>query len=349
MRRCGEGRAIHTPARVTPLDPRRATHDPRFMATAEAPQRIALAVQAERLTFAYEERAALADLSLNVPVRSLFGLLGPNGSGKSTLLSLLAGLLTADSGSALVLGQRPSASLRSRIGFLFQAASLDPLMTARETLWLHGRLYSMRGAMLRDRIDDILRTIGLSDRAHHLVRTLSGGMKRRLELGRALLPSPSLLLLDEPTAGLDPDSQQALWQHLLEINRAAGVAIVVATNNVSEADAHCDTVAFIHLGRIVAEGSPADLKAGLKRDGVWVEGDFSDGMIQKIAGWADVGRLTWSPPVLHATVDSAATFVPHLFQTAGGHITSLRLRQATLEDAYFDIVGARLSSGGEIA
>src|SRR2546426_340481 len=129
------------------------------MATAEAPPRSAFAVQAERLAFAYGERPALDDLSLSVPAGSLFGLLGPNGSGKSTLFSLLAGLLAPDGGSARVLGQTPSPALRSRIGFLFQATSLDPLMTVRETLWLHGRLYFMRGGVLRDHIDDVLRTI----------------------------------------------------------------------------------------------------------------------------------------------------------------------------------------------
>jgi ABC-2 type transport system ATP-binding protein len=221
-------------------------------------------------------------------------------------------------------------------------------MTVRETLNLQGRLYAMHGETLRQRVDRVLHTTGLSDRAGHLVRTLSGGMKRRLELGRALLPSPELLLLDEPTTGLDPDSQQTLWEHLIDINRD-GATILVATNNVSEADAHCDTVAFIHRGRVVAQGSPAGLKDGLKRDGVWVEAGFSDSVIQQVSGWPDVGKLTWAPPVLHATVDSAAAFVPRLFQTAGEHITSVRLREATLEDAYFDIVGTRLSNGAERA
>jgi ABC-2 type transport system ATP-binding protein len=318
------------------------------MPTVQAPARTTLAVEAENLAFAYADRPALDSLSLRAPAGSVFGLLGPNGSGKSTLLSLLAGLRTPAAGSILVLGEPPSASLRSRIGFLFQATSLDPLMTVWETLSLHGRLYAMHGGMLSERIDRVLRTIELTDRAGHLVRTLSGGMKRRLELGRALLPSPDLLLLDEPTTGLDPDSQQTLWEHLLDINRA-GVTILVATNNVREADARCDEVAFIHRGRIVAQGSPGELKAGLKRDGIWVEGDFDDALIQQVSGWPDVGKLTWAPPVLHATVDSAATFVPRLFQTAGERITSVRLREATLEDTYFDIVGTRLSNGAETA
>jgi len=215
-------------------------------------------------------------------------------------------------------------------------------MTTRETLWLQGRLYGMASAVLHDRIRATLDAIGLADRSDDSVRTLSGGMKRRLEAGRALLTSPELLLLDEPTTGLDPDSELAIWSHLGEMSRD-GVTVVVATNNVAEADRHCDTVAFIHAGRVVARDSPAELKTGLRRDGVWVEGEFKAETIETISAWPDVGRLTWSPPMLHLTVDSAQAFVPRLFQCAGDYIFSLRLREATLEDAYFEIVGAALS------
>lgn len=303
------------------------------------------AAEARDLSFSYADRRALDGISLSVPAGSIFGLLGPNGSGKSTLLSLLAGLRAPDSGSALLLGEPPSPALRSRIGFLFQETSLDPLMTVRETLWLHGRLYGMTQVLLRERIEALLGAVGLIDRANALVRTLSGGMKRRLELARALVPSPALLLLDEPTTGLDPDSEQALWSHLLQIN-GEGVTIILATNRVTEAERYCRTVAFIHEGRLIAEGAPAELKAGLKHDAVWLEGDFTPALIEKIEAWPDVAHLNWRPPVLHATVDAASAFVPRLFETAEGRISSVRVREATLEDAYFDIVGASISNGG---
>lgn len=313
------------------------------MRITEAPATAALAVQASALTFAYDDHTALDGLDVAVPAGSLFGLLGPNGSGKSTLLSVLAGLRVQDSGSVSVLGAAPSAALRARAGFLFQETCLDPLMTVRETLTLHGRLYGMSSRALRERTDEMLEAVGLGDRARSFVRTLSGGMKRRMELARALLPQPELLLLDEPTTGLDPDSEHALWSHLIAIN-GNGVTVVLSTNKVGEADRHCDTVAFIHLGRLAAQGSPAELKAGLKRDAVWAEGLFSEDLVDGIRTWPDVGRLKWAPPVLHATVDSAAAFVPRLFQAAGDAITSVRLREATLEDAYFEIVGAALGS-----
>jgi ABC-type multidrug transport system ATPase subunit len=180
----------------------------------------------------------------SVPAGSSSGL-GPNGSGKSTLLSVLAGLRLLDSGSVSVLGAAPSPALRARAGFLFQETCLDPLMTVRETLTLHGRLYGMSSRSLRERTDEVLEAVGLRDRARSFVRTLSGGMKRRLELARALLPQPELLLLDEPTTGLDPDSEHALWTHLIAIN-GNGVTVILSTNKVGEADRHCDTVAFIH-------------------------------------------------------------------------------------------------------
>ncbi len=304
------------------------------------------AITAENVSFSYGERVALDDFSLAVERGSLFGLLGPNGSGKSTFLSLLAGLRLTAAGEVRVLGRAPSPALRGHIGYLFQESSLDPLMTAWETLWLHGRLYGIAGRELRGRCFEMLSMLGLDDRRGSLVRTLSGGLKRRLELARALLPAPELLLLDEPTTGLDPDSEQALWSHLADINER-GVTVIMATNKVSEADRYCDRVAFVHTGRLAAQGSPDELKASLKHDGVWVEGQLRDSLIGELRSWPDVGELTWAPPVLHLTVDSAAEFVPRLFRQAGEGITAVRVHEATLEDAYFDVVGSSLAPEGE--
>ena len=331
------------------------------MTTTAAPPATALAAQVQSLSFAYEARTApsagsgqaLDGLTLDVPSGTVFGLLGPNGSGKSTLLSLLVGLREPSAGEVRVLGRPPSAALRARIGLLFQETSLDPLMTLRETLWLHGRLYGLGGHTLRDLIAQNLESAGLADRAGSLISTLSGGMKRRLELARVLLPSPQLILLDEPTTGLDPDAEAALWTRLHQANEA-GATIILATNNVHEADKYCNRVAFIHRGRLAAQGTPAELKSGLKRDAVWVKWpDFPPNLAGEIAAWEGVGNLTWAHPNLHATVDSASAFVPRLFQIAsaiggsapggGDAIRAIRIRESTLEDAYFDIVGASLS------
>ena len=318
----------------------------------DAPPTTAPAAEVRDLSFAYvspdgEDHVALDGLTLEVPSGAVFGLLGPNGSGKSTLLSLLAGLRRPAAGDVRVLGRPPSAPLRARIGLLFQETSLDPLMTPRETLWLHGRLFGLGGRALRDGIGQRLEGVGLSDRANALISTLSGGMKRRLELARVLLTSPQLILLDEPTTGLDPDAEAALWTHLLEANRD-GASIILATNKVHEAEKHCHRVAFIHRGRLARQGTPAELKSVLKHDSVWVEWPtLPPAMVNEIAAWEGVGKLTWAQPTLHATVDAASAFVPRLFQTAGDGIRAVRIRESTLEDAYFDIVGASLIAEDE--
>lgn len=314
-----------------------------YVQTIEAPPHsaAATAAHARELTFSYGDRQALAGVSVSVPAGSVFGLLGPNGSGKSTLLSVFAGLLKPETGGVSVLGEAPSTTLRARIGFLFQETTLDSLMTVREALSFHGRLFGMSGRAIGQRSEELLQMVGLSERSRDLVRTLSGGMKRRLELARALLPSPELLLLDEPTTGLDPDSEQAVWTHLRRMN-ADGVTVIAATNKVSEADRYCDRVAFMHEGRVATQGPPVELKAGLRHDGVFVEGDFSEALIAEIEGWPDVGGLRWSRPVLHLTVDNASTFVPRLFQAAGDSISGVRVHEASLEDAYFDAVGLPL-------
>ena len=306
------------------------------------------AVDVSGLVVSYGERRALDGVTMSVPVASAFGLLGPNGSGKSTLLSVVAGLRTAQEGAVRVLGEVPSPELRRRVGVVFQESCLDPLMTLRETLSLHGRLFGMGGEALRRRIDSLLARFGLGERAGDTVGTLSGGLRRRLELARALLPEPALLLLDEPSTGLDPDSRRALWEHLHEV-RAGGVTLLFATNDVTEAERECDTVAFLHQGRLVAQGEPAELKAGLKRDAVLLE--CNDGraatLSREIAGWPGVGQITPAGATLHVTVDDVSAFVPRLFQAGGDGIRAIRMEPSTLEDAYFDIAGAPLHRSEE--
>jgi ABC-2 type transport system ATP-binding protein len=305
----------------------------------------ALAVEARAVVFSYGERRALDAISLSVPSGAVFGLLGPNGSGKSTLLSLLAGLRTPDEGLLRVFGQAPTPVTRRAVGFVFQESCLDPLMTVEETLRLQGRLFGLGGSRLREVVADLLRRFDLADRAGDATGALSGGMGRRLELARALVSSPGLLVLDEPTVGLDPDSRRRFWSDLGASNEA-GTTILVATNDVAEADRYCRTVAFLDRGRVVAEGAPADLKRDLKKDSVRL--DFPDppeGLFDAVARWPGVGRVTVAPSSVHVTVDSASSFVPRLFEACGNGIRSIRIEESTLEDAYFQIVGRPLSDG----
>jgi len=317
------------------LDTSRTVSPP---SVAEAPTGVAVAI--EGLTVTYGQRLALDGISLEVAKGAIFGLLGPNGSGKTTLLSALLGLLTPFAGTLTIFGSRPGPWSRHHIGTLFQESCLDPLMTVEETLQLQGRLFAIGKAERKARIRSLLGEFDLWERRSDLTRTLSGGLKRRLELARALLVEPRLLLLDEPAAGLDPETRLALWSHLLRL-KAQGVTLIVATHDMAEADRLCDRVGFLVNGRLAAEGMPADLKLDLKRDSVHLEWpELEDFVLEEIATLPGVGRMTWARPVLHVTVDRAASFVPKLFELGHNGIQGIRIRESTLEDAYFQVAGS---------
>lgn len=307
------------------------------------------AVAVDRLTYRYGDRVALDGLTLVVPRGAIFGLLGPNGSGKSTLLSLLIARRQADGDGIRILGEAPSDHLRRRIGVLFQEPSLDPAMTVRETLALQARLFAMPRAEAGAAMQRILARVGLADRAAAYTSTLSGGMKRRLEAARALMTSPELLLLDEPTIALDPDSRRALWEYLLEAN-AAGTTLLVATNDVAEAERYCTRVALIDRGRLVAEGAPAELKRDLRHDAVRIDWKDDAGPHgDAIARWEGVGSVRVSGATTHVTVDAATPFVTRIFQEHGAAVHAVRIEESTLEDVYFQLVGRSLTAPSENA
>jgi len=297
------------------------------------------AIEVRDAIYTHGERRALDGLSLSVAAGAIVGLLGPNGSGKSTLLSLLIGRRTVGAGDIRVLGQPVTPALRRRVGIIFQEPSLDPGMTVTETMWLQARLFALPRAAARERIPALLATVGLADRADSRTATLSGGMKRRLEVARALLPDPQVLLLDEPTLALDPDSRAALWQHLLDAN-AAGRTLLLATNDVYEAERYCHTVALLDAGRVVAEGAPAELKRRLRREAVRVEWrDAAAAPMDEVAAWEGVGQLRQAGRTTHITVDAASPFLTRLFREYGDHVHAVRIEQSTLEDVYFQLVG----------
>ena len=298
----------------------------------------------------------VTEVSLCVARGEVLGLLGPNGSGKSTLLALVAGFLQPQSGKVELLGQPLSPAVRRDLGIVFQDASIDPLMSIEEALRLHGRLFGLGGERLRARIASLLSRMGLVERASDRVETLSGGLRRRVELARAVLHEPAVLLLDEPSLGLDPDSRTALWD-LLDGVRAEGTALLLASNDVAEAERACDRVAFLQDGRVVALGTPAELRRELRHDSVRVEWASAPADVEtRVASLAGVGAVRTAPraagrTTLHVTVDDASTFVPALFALAGangsGGIAGIQIHESSLEDAYFQRVGAPL--GGEAA
>jgi ABC-2 type transport system ATP-binding protein len=307
------------------------------------------AIEAHDIVRTYGERRALDRFSLEVPAGSVFGLLGPNGSGKSTFITLLAAMDAPGTGSLRVLGEAPTVGLRARVGTVFQENAQDPLMRVDETLELAGSLFGMSKREVRARGGELLEAFGLHGRAREPVSALSGGMRRRLEMARALLHDPELLLLDEPTTGVDPEERRALWEALL--GRTQGRrTILLATNDLAEADTVCGHVAFIQSGRVVASGTPEELKRGLRREAVRVTWEgVQDDELAKLASWPGTGEITRQGDAIHVTVDDASTFVPRLFELAGQAICSVNIEQSSLEDAYFQHVSGRVAAAEVVA
>jgi len=295
------------------------------------------AVHAEGISRSYGERLALDNVTLAIPAGSVFGLLGPNGSGKSTFIAMLAAMESPGAGSLRIFGEEPGRGLLSRVGFVFQENTADPLMRVNEYLKLAGRLFGMSSGDIAERSRELLATFGLIERAGEPISTLSGGMRRRLEAARALLHRPELLILDEPTTGIDPEERQKLWSALRADSGER--TVILSTNDLAEADAICTEVAFLREGKVIATGTPSALKAGLRRDSVAVTWPgHSAAQVAAVESWPGTGAVVEDGEVVTATVDEASTFVPRLFEFAPGEITAIKLAPATLEDAYFQLV-----------
>ena len=305
-------------------------------------------VQARDVVRTYGDRRALDGFTLSVPRGSVFGLLGPNGSGKSTFVSMLAGMSAPDSGSLDVFGSPPSRRARGHTGTVFQENAQDPLLGVSEYLALAGRLFGVSKVVLRERSAILLAAFGLASRADDEISSLSGGMRRRLEVVRALLHAPELLLLDEPTTGVDADERAALWSALRDAPSGERT-VLLATNDLAEADAVCDQVAFVRDGRVVVTGTPDELKRGLRHDAVrvtWADGTAPPG-VEVLERDPHVGGLVQDGASTRFTVDDAASFVPRLFAVVGAAIRAIELQPATLEDAYFQHVGRRTMNAAE--
>src|ERR1700740_810802 len=223
-------------------------------------------IAVQNIVHRYDGPPALDDVSFDVRPAELFGLLGPNGSGKTTLFRILSTLMMPSAGRAGIMGCDPARdpdAVRRQIGVGFQAQSVDEKLTAYENLWHQGHLYGLHGATLKKRISEILGRVGLADRARELVETFSGGMARRVELAKGLLHHPSVLLLDEPTTGLDPGARRDLWQYLQILRDEERVSVIVTTHLMEEAE-RCDRLAILNEGKLVALGTPTELKRDRK-------------------------------------------------------------------------------------
>ena len=227
----------------------------------------------QNLTHRYGDRVALANVSFEVKRGEIFGLLGPNGSGKSTLFRILATMMVPTDGHAIIAGsdvEIDPGAVRRHVGVVFQTQSLDKALTVEENLRAQGHLHGHSGAVLRERMEQAMERLGLSDRRRDLVETLSGGLRRRVEIAKALLHRPQVLLMDEASTGLDPSARRDLSRHVESLREREGVTILLTTHILEEAD-RCDRLILLHQGQIVAHGTPRELRSRIGGDVVVLE------------------------------------------------------------------------------
>jgi len=304
-------------------------------------------IKIRNLVKKYGNLTAVDNLTLDINENEVFGLLGSNGAGKTTTIHMLATLLRPTSGSATVNGYdivSQSAKVRASIGIVFQAPSSDDMLTGYENLQLHSMLYSVQRHARRQRIDEVLELVGLTDRKHEQVKTYSGGMRRRLEIARGLLHKPKVMFLDEPTLGLDPASRETMWKYVKRLVEEEKVTIILTTHYMEEADMLCDRVGIIDKGRIVALDTPAGLKAGLGGDIIRIKTKTPNAG-KMVAQLDFVHKVEQSDGFLVLSVKDAKKALPMLLQHVEAE--SAEFASPTLNDVFIQITGRNIKEQAE--
>jgi ABC-2 type transport system ATP-binding protein len=304
------------------------------------------AITVDKLTRKFAGFVAVGQISFNVDHGELFGLLGPNGAGKTTTINMLSTLLKPTSGHAEVAGfdvSKNRDAVRNSIGVVFQEPALDNRLTGRENLEFHAMMYGMSKEERRKRIQAVLELVELTDKRDVLVDNYSGGLKRRLEIGRGLIHKPKVLFLDEPTLGLDAQTRRRIWQYIGKLNEESKVTIVLTTHYMEEADYLCERVAIIDFGKIVALDTPQNLKNVLSGDVISIEAAPTEKGFEifKKFGW--VKKITQHDGIINLSVEQGEKKIPLLMkidqQEAGLEIKSVNLRKPTLEDVFLHFTG----------
>jgi ABC-2 type transport system ATP-binding protein len=305
-----------------------------------------LAIEVADLSFNYGDRQALSKIEFTIARSEIFSFLGPNGGGKSTLFRLLSTLVPIQSGNARILDcdlRSATQALRRKIGVVFQSPSLDGKLTVAENLAIHGNLYGMRGARLKERSQAMLGRLDVSDRADDLAETLSGGLRRRVELAKALLHEPELLLLDEPSTGLDPAARRDFFNLLTRLREIDGVTIVMTTHYMEEAE-RCERIGILDQGRLVAIAPPGELKQRVGGDVMVINAAAPEELAQKIAQRLQV-RAALVDGTLRIERPRGHELVARLVDEFGGEIESITFGRPTLEDVFVHLTGHRFLAG----
>lgn len=306
------------------------------------------AVEVRELTKSFGEVRAVRGVSFEVALGEVFGFLGPNGAGKSTTINMLCTLARPTSGWARVAGHdvvRERDSVRRNIGLVFQDPTLDGYLTATQNLRLHAELYGVPSSLVRPRIEQLLKMVGLWERRDTKVMTFSGGMRRRLEIARGLMHSPRVLFLDEPTIGLDPQTRRSIWGYIRELKASEEITIFMTTHYMDEAE-WCDRIAIMDHGQIVALDAPEALKAQVGADRVSINTDDDQAAIAALRERFGIeariaeGSVTFGVP-------GGERFVPRLFTELGVPIRSVSVSRPTLDDVFMSYTGTTIRDAEE--
>jgi len=303
-------------------------------------------IEARSLGFRYGDRQALDDVTFSIACGEIFGFLGPNGGGKTTLFKLLSTLAPIQSGSAQMLGHDlagETRAVRRRLGVVFQHPSLDGKLTVGENLAHHGHLYGITGMRLRERIAAMLELLRLSARERDRVETLSGGLQRRVELAKALLHEPELLILDEPSTGLDPTARHEFSNYLEHLREHAGVTVVLTTHYMEEAQ-RCDRIGMLHQGKLVAIAPPGELKSEVGGDVIVIRAQSPELLQRKI-----LQRFKLSSQLVDGAIRieriRGHELLRDLIDAFGEEIESVSLGKPTLEDVFVHLTGHQFFAG----
>jgi ABC-2 type transport system ATP-binding protein len=302
------------------------------------------AIQVSGLVKDFDDVHAVRGIDFDVAEGEMFGFLGPNGAGKSTTIKILCTLAEPTAGAATVAGHdvvTERSLVRRSIGLVFQEPTLDQYLTARQNLSFHGELYGVPKPTLHRRIDDVLEMVGLADRRDDKVQTFSGGMKRRLEIGRGLLHSPRVLFLDEPTIGLDPVTRASIWDYVARLREAEDITVFVTTHYMDEAE-HCDRIAIMNDGELAVIDSPDALKSSIGKDRVQFRTDDDERAIAEVRERFGL-EASMHNGALTIQVAAGAEFVPRLFAELTTPITTVTVTRPSLDDVFMTYTGTTIS------
>ncbi|OQD58672.1 ABC-type transporter, ATPase component [Methanobrevibacter arboriphilus JCM 13429 = DSM 1125] len=305
-------------------------------------------IETDNITKDFGDFRAVNSINLKVPRNSVYGVLGPNGAGKSTLISMLCTILAPTSGTAKINGYdivKEANDVRKSIGIVFQTRALDDILTGREHLEMHAALYGVPNDVRQDRIDEVLELIALGSKADEETKNYSGGMKRRLEIGRGLVHHPKLLFLDEPTLGLDIQTRESIWNYIEDLKNTIDITILLTTHYLEEVDNLCDDLSIIDQGEIIKSGNPKNLKAELKSDTVTLISPEIDKLCDIMENQTFVKDIIKKDDEIRLLVEKGEDLIPEIVKIANNNnikITSIELKHPSLEEVFIKYTGRKI-------